>query len=107
MRGGARESERRGKRERVRDGVRESERERDVRVCRSLSVPRRVHRSGTDSWRGDGRGERELGSNRCNVTTRMIFALRWGSDVSRFSVSLIVQKSRSLGECDILVKGIF
>ena len=39
----------------------------------------------------EGRGERELKSNRYTVTTRMISALiKMGSDVSHFNVSLIV-----------------
>ena len=50
-------------------------------------------RSGTDSRRGEGRGEkgrREMDlniSNRYTVTTRMIFALKMGSDVRHFNVS--------------------
>ena len=40
-------------------------------------LERRVHRSGTDSRRGEGR--ESLISNRYTVTTRMISELRWAA----------------------------
>ena len=61
----------------------------DVVVIVVNLVQCQVHRSGTDN---KTRGERELISNRYTVTMlQNDFRIAMGSDVSHFSVSLIVQ----------------
>ena len=75
----------------------------DVQPWRRLMnvnlVLRRVHKSGTDSRKGEGRGS--LYSNRYTVTTRMISALMRVSDVSHFKVSFLLCKGKVTRQCSV------